>query len=125
MFWRAHLPSSILADQGICEDRELSSDGDKGDFRWLSAGPETPVEGLHVGIEASGAEGCEIENTAHGRSSAPDDANAIALARLICDRGEAGEHADLLGGQAADLGEPGDDGCGSNKRHTRDRSEDG
>jgi hypothetical protein len=31
------------------------------------------------------------------------------LARLIYDRGEAGQHGDLLGGGAADLGETGDE----------------
>ena len=56
------LPYSIFVNESICEDGEFSGDSDKCDFGGFSAGCETLVEDPHVGIEASGAEGREIEN---------------------------------------------------------------
>ena len=67
----AWLPSSILADEGIGEDDELSGDRDEDDFWGFSTGCEALMEGLHFGIEAAGAERGEIENAAHGWASAP------------------------------------------------------
>jgi len=76
-------------------------------------------------LKRVGAEGREIENAAYSRATAPDDANAVALARLVGDRSEAGQHTDLLGGQAADLSKAGDEGGRDRKTEARDRGQDG
>src|SRR5580658_5925512 len=125
MVWHAQLPGSIFADECVGEDNELSGDGDESEFWRFSSGPETLIEGLHISVKACGAEGCEIEDAAHGWASAPDDANAVTFARLICNRGNAGQHADLLGRGAADLGQAGDEGGGGREPEARDRGQDG
>ncbi len=40
------LPSPVFADEGVCEDDELSHDGDEGDFGLFAVCEEAVVEGL-------------------------------------------------------------------------------
>src|SRR4029077_11821866 len=54
-----------------------------------------------------------------------NDADTLAVARLICDRSEAGQHADLFGGRAAELGQAGDKCRGDCEAEARDRGQDG
>src|SRR5580700_5936784 len=124
MFGTSWLPVSVFGDESICEDDELSGNGDQGDLWRFSMLSQALVEGLHVGIKARGAERGEIEDAAHDGASAPDDAEPITLAGLIRDWGEAGEHGDLLGGRAADLGEASKESCRDRKAEAWDRSED-
>src|SRR5262249_8591686 len=83
MFWRLRLPHSILADQGVCEDDEFSGDGDESDLGRLSAGCETLIEGLQVGVEARRRECGQIQDTPDAGTTAPNDAHAVAEAGLI------------------------------------------
>src|SRR5262249_43257258 len=121
MFWRLRLPHSILADQGVCEDDEFSGDGDESDLGRLSAGCETLIEGLQVGVEARRRECGQIQDTPDAGTTAPNDAHAVAEAGLIGDRSEACEHTALLGADAAELGEAGDQGRRGDEAEARDR----
>src|SRR5262249_25205345 len=125
MFWRLWLPSSILADQRVCKDDELASNGDDGGLWGLSGGSQALVEGVHIGIEAGSRERGEIGNGSDARAVAEDDARTLAFTRLIGDRSKAGEHAGLFGGDAAELGETGDQGCRGDEAEAWDRGQDG
>ena len=103
--WGPGLPSSVLGDEEVGEDGELSGDGDEGELGGLSVGAQASVEGSDIGVVAGGGEGGEIEHAAHRGAAAADDALAVALAGLVGDGGEAGEHGDRFVGEAAELGE--------------------
>src|SRR3974390_2190001 len=125
MLWGLRLPHAILADQGVGEDDELAGDGDEGGLWRFAGGSQALVEGAHIGIEARGAEGGEIEDAAHAGAAAEDDASAVAFSRLIGDRREAGEHSALFGGDAAELGETSDQDCRGEEAEAWDRGQDG
>src|SRR5262249_24343874 len=78
MFWRLRVPHSILADQGVCEDDELSGHRDESDLGGFPAGFEALVERLHVGVEARGRYGRKIEDATDTGASAPDYAHPVA-----------------------------------------------
>jgi hypothetical protein len=99
------LPGAVFADEGVCEDDELSHDGGEGDFGLFAVCEETVVEGLERWIEAGGGDRGHVEGAADMGASALDVAGAAALAAVAGDRGEADEHGGLLGRQGADLGE--------------------
>src|SRR5260370_35462683 len=103
MFWRLMLPSSVFVDQGISEDDELSGDRDEGNLCGFSALCQAEIEGFHIGIDASSRHGSEVEDPAHTRPTAPDDATSFPLARLVRAWGYASPPADALAATAADL----------------------
>src|SRR5215216_3985888 len=96
MFGAVGLPHSAFADEDVGEHDELSGDGNDGELGGFSGGDEAIEEGFHIGVEAGGGDGGEIEDAPYVGSAAPDDADTLALAGLISDGGEAGQHADLL-----------------------------
>src|SRR5271166_5575304 len=83
------LPESILTDEGVGENCELSHDGGDGDFGLFSAGDETVVEGFQVRIVPSGAVGWHIESGPDIGPSASDGAGSAALAAVVGDGGKA------------------------------------
>ena len=50
------LPGAVFADEGVCEDDELSHDGGEGDFGLFAVCEEAVVEGLERWIEAGGGD---------------------------------------------------------------------
>src|SRR5260370_2002139 len=104
MFWRLMLPSSVFVDQGISEDDELSGDRDEGNLCGFSALCQAEIEGFHIGIDASSRHGSEVEDPAHTRPTAPDDATSFPLARLPRDLGDASTQPALLAPAPAQLG---------------------
>src|SRR5438105_6561799 len=96
MFGAVGLPHSAFADEDVGEHDELSGDGNDGELGGFSSGDEATEEGFHIGVKAGGGDGGEIEDAPYVGLAAPDDADALALAGLISDGGEAGQHADLL-----------------------------
>src|SRR5262249_50476651 len=115
---------SVLVDEGVAEDDELARDGDQGCLCGFAGGTQASVEGAHVGIETNGREGGEIKDAPHARSSTEDNSRALAFARLIGDRSHAGEHAALFGGDAAELGQTGDQSSRGDEAEAWDRGQD-
>src|SRR5438105_3173097 len=50
MFWRLRHPDSVLADEGIGEDGELSGDGDDDELWGFSGSGHPKVESFHVSV---------------------------------------------------------------------------
>jgi hypothetical protein len=55
------LPLSVLADERVCENDELSHDGGERDFGLFAVCDEAVVEGLERGVEAGGGDRGHIE----------------------------------------------------------------
>src|ERR1700683_5829708 len=112
------LPGAVFADEGVCEDDELSHNGDEGDFGRFAVYERAVVEGLERPVATRGGHRGHIEGAADVGASALDVAGAAALAAVPGDRGEADDHSGLFGRQGADLGEAdagGDPGAGSRR----------
>src|SRR5271156_1377558 len=118
------LPESILADEGVCENCELSHNGCDGDFWLFPAGDETVVEGFQVRIVPSGAVGGHIESGSDIGPSAFDGARSSALAAVIGDGGEADDHGDLFSGELAEFDHAGDESDSGARADAGDRGED-
>jgi hypothetical protein len=118
------LPGSILADDGVGENCELSHDGGDGDFGLFSAGHEMIVEGFQVRIVPSGAVGWHMESGPDVGPSASDSAGFAALAAVVGDGGEADDHGDLFGGELAEFDHAGDEGESGARADAGDRGED-
>src|SRR6202020_2440904 len=125
MFWGMRLPGSVFADEGVCQDHELSGDGDDGGLGRLSLCDEALEEGLESGIETRCGECSQVEDTAHGGPSSPDDAHSFTLARVVGDRREAGQQGDLSSTAAAELGQAGDERCCDPRAAAWNRRQDG
>ena len=117
------LPESILTDEGIGENCELSHDGGDGDFGLFSAGDETVVEGFQVRIVPSGAVGWHMR-AARTWARPPDGARSAALAAVVGDGGKADDHGDLFGGELAEFDHAGDEGDSGARGDAGDRGED-
>ena len=104
---------SLVADEGVGEDEELSHDCDDGDFWGFTGRDHGLVFGLEFRVEADGAEGWHIEGASGSRASAADGSPAIGLAAVAGDGGETDEATGLGIVEAPELGRLNDEGvCG-------------
>ena len=117
------MPFSVLSDEGIGEDDELSCDGNVGELCGFSFSDQVVVASFHGGVESGGADGCEIEAPPDAGSAAEDDTNALSLSGIVGDRREACEEGCLLAVQGAELGKIGDEGCGGDEAEAWDGGE--
>src|ERR1700690_4301718 len=95
------LPGSVLGDEGIGEDDKLSRDRDESDLGFFATLPQASVKRLQSGVPLTSADGGEVEHSAEGGATSPNNAFAVVFARLVGDRRKASEHGDLLVRQRA------------------------
>jgi hypothetical protein len=86
MTWRLVLPKAVLADEGVCENEELSGDGHEGDLVRPPCGSEPLIKSLHWRIAAFGAERAEIQNTARRGASGSNQTLAFSRSGLVGER---------------------------------------
>ncbi len=94
---------------------ELSHDGDDGQLDGLSTGEEGLVEGFEAGVVALGGEAGEVEHPPDAGPAAGDEAQALPLAAVAVEGGDAGEGGGLAPAHLSQLGHAdgqagGDDG---------------
>ena len=65
MIWWLKRPGTISIDQCVCQDDELSGDGDEGDFGKFAVVSQAPIEVAQCRVVPGSGEGGEVEDIAY------------------------------------------------------------
>src|ERR1044071_5022778 len=88
-----------IAENGVCDEHELSGDGDQGDLGGFAGFAQAFVEGLQARIAACCCDSRHVERIADALATSLDLAGAPELAAVDVEGREAGESRDLLARQ--------------------------
>lgn len=110
-------------EERVEEDEEFASDGDEGDFGGFTSEAETLIEGFEVVVVAGGDESSLVEEAAGGSAAAGDVFVARASAAVVDDGGDAGELGNGAWGEAAELGQVGEQAGGDAQADAGDQAE--
>lgn len=89
-------PISVIPDESICEDDELSHDSGYGDFCGFAGCSQAFVFCLEKLIKSGNDEGGHIERLPKRLPTTLDDAFALPLAGLAVNGGKVGQACSLL-----------------------------
>jgi len=108
------LPGLSVTQDGVCDDEELSHEGDEGDLAWPAVlADEAIVEVLELGGMREGGASAVEEKAPHLGSTMADALAAFDLAAALGMGRQSDEGGDLLAGEVSEfgqVGEQGDDG---------------
>src|SRR5207248_2351881 len=96
------LPLPILGNERVGENDKFSGDGDEADLWRFAFGGEMLTKELHVPVVPGGGKSGEVEHAPNDAPSSPDDPDAFAFTRIVCN-GNNAQGADLLVGQGSKL----------------------
>lgn len=119
------LPDSVLGDEGVCENEELSHDCGEGDLGLFSACDHAIVEDLELWIASGGGEGGHVEGAPQIWAPALDVTGAGMFAAVAGNGSQACDHGGLLGRQGADFSQADDQGDRGRGPDARDRGQHG